>query len=48
MRRPIVFVVLAGLAAMLAAVVVYSALKRREAEVQQALAKNMSRSWWPR
>lgn len=41
MRRPIVFVVLAGLAAMLASVVVYSALKRREAEVQQALAKNV-------
>jgi pilus assembly protein CpaB len=41
MRRPIIFVVLAGLAAMLAAVVVYSALKRREAEVQQALAKNV-------
>ena len=40
MRRPIVFVVLAGLAAMLASVVVYSALKRREAEVQDALAKN--------
>ncbi len=40
MRRPIVFVVLAGLAAMLASVVVYSALKRREAEVQNALAKN--------
>ncbi|MHB8381873.1 MAG: Flp pilus assembly protein CpaB [Candidatus Binataceae bacterium] len=41
MRRPIVFVVLAGLAAMLASIVVYSALKRREAEVQQALAKNV-------
>ncbi|HVA79825.1 MAG TPA: Flp pilus assembly protein CpaB [Candidatus Binataceae bacterium] len=41
MRRPIVFVVLAGLAAMLASVVVYSALKRRDAEVQQALAKNV-------
>ncbi|HUY29125.1 MAG TPA: Flp pilus assembly protein CpaB [Candidatus Binataceae bacterium] len=41
MRRPIVFVVLAGLAAMLASVVVYSALKRREAETQQALAKNV-------
>ncbi len=41
MRRPVVFVVLAGLAAMLASVVVYSALKRREAEVQQALAKNV-------
>jgi pilus assembly protein CpaB len=41
MRRPIVFVVLAGLAAMLASIVVYSALKRREAETQQALAKNV-------
>jgi pilus assembly protein CpaB len=41
MRRPIVFVVLAGLAAMLASVVVYSALKKREAEVQQAIAKNV-------
>ncbi|HYB90538.1 MAG TPA: Flp pilus assembly protein CpaB [Candidatus Binataceae bacterium] len=41
MRRPIVFVVLAGLAAMLASVVVYSALKKREAEIQQAMAKNV-------
>ncbi len=41
MRRPMLFVVLAGLAAMLASVVVYSALKRREAEVQQAIAKTV-------
>jgi pilus assembly protein CpaB len=41
MRRPIVFVVLSGLAAMLASVVVYSALRKREAEVQKALAKNV-------
>ncbi|HXW83399.1 MAG TPA: Flp pilus assembly protein CpaB, partial [Candidatus Binataceae bacterium] len=41
MRRPIVFVVLAGLAAMLASVVVYSALKAREAEVANARAKNV-------
>ncbi len=38
MIRPMVFVLLAGLAAMLASVLVYSALKRREAEVQQAMA----------
>lgn len=36
MRRPIIFVLLAGFAALVAAMVVYSALKRREAEVQQA------------
>src|SRR5208283_2181988 len=41
MRRPMVFVLLAGLAAMLASVMVYSALKRREAEVQQAMAHNI-------
>ena len=41
MRRPMVFVLLAGLAAMLASVMVYSALKRREAEVQQAVARNV-------
>ncbi len=41
MRRPTIFVVLAALAAMLASVVVYSALKRREAEVQQAIARNV-------
>jgi pilus assembly protein CpaB len=42
MKRPVIFVVLAGLAAMLASVVVYSALKRREAEVQRAMAKNVN------
>src|SRR5579863_8883233 len=36
MRRPIIFVLLAGFAALVAAMVVYSALKRREAEVQEA------------
>lgn len=36
MRRPIIFVLLAGFAALVAAMVVYSALKKREAEVQQA------------
>ncbi|MGB8412522.1 MAG: Flp pilus assembly protein CpaB [Candidatus Binatus sp.] len=41
MRRPMVFVLLAGLAAMLASVMVYSALKSREAEVEQARAHNV-------
>jgi len=41
MRRPMVFVMLAGLAAMLASVMVYSALKRREAEVQNAMSHNV-------
>src|SRR5271167_740588 len=41
MRRPMVFVLLAGLAAMVASVLVYSALKRREAEVQQAMSHNV-------
>jgi pilus assembly protein CpaB len=41
MRRPMVFVLLAGLAAMLASVMVYSALKRREAEVKNAMARNV-------
>ncbi len=36
MRRPIIFVLLAGLAALVAAMVVYSALKKREAEVAAA------------
>jgi pilus assembly protein CpaB len=36
-----IFVLLAGLAAMLASVMVYSALKRREAQVQQAMAHNV-------
>ncbi len=41
MKRPVIFVALAGLAAMLASVVVYSALKKREAEVQKAMAKTV-------
>src|SRR6202162_4200776 len=41
MKRPVIFVALAGLAAMLASVVVYSALKRSEAEVQKAMAKTV-------
>jgi pilus assembly protein CpaB len=36
MRRPVIFVLLAGFAALVAAMVVYSALKRREAEVAAA------------
>jgi pilus assembly protein CpaB len=38
MKRPVAFVVLAGVAALLASVLVYSALKKREAEVQKAIA----------
>jgi pilus assembly protein CpaB len=41
MRRPMVFVLLAGIAAMLASVMVYSALKRREADVQNAMSHNV-------
>ncbi len=41
MKRPVIFVALAGLAAMLASVVVYSALKKREAEVQKAMSKTV-------
>ncbi|MGH7917114.1 MAG: Flp pilus assembly protein CpaB, partial [Candidatus Binataceae bacterium] len=41
MRRPIIFVLLAGVAALLAALVVYSALKKREAEVRQAKAQSV-------
>ncbi|MBF6571211.1 MAG: Flp pilus assembly protein CpaB [Candidatus Binataceae bacterium] len=41
MRRPTLYVVMAGLAAMIAAVIVYSALKKREAEVQQAMVKSV-------
>src|ERR1700722_16949467 len=41
MRRPMVFVLLAGLAAMFASVMGYSALKRREAEVQNAMSHNV-------
>jgi pilus assembly protein CpaB len=38
MKRPIVFVMLAGMGAMLAALVVFSAIRKRESEVQRALA----------
>jgi pilus assembly protein CpaB len=41
MKRPVAFVVLAGVAALVASVLVYSALKRREIEVQQAKATNI-------
>jgi pilus assembly protein CpaB len=41
MKRPVMFVALAGLAAMLASVVVYNALKKREAEVERAMAKTI-------
>jgi pilus assembly protein CpaB len=41
MRRPIIFVLLAGFAAMIAAMVVYSELKKRETEVQQAIVKSV-------
>ncbi|MGH8324524.1 MAG: Flp pilus assembly protein CpaB, partial [Steroidobacteraceae bacterium] len=40
MRRPVVFVLLAGFAALVAALVVYSALHKRELEVQQATLKS--------
>jgi len=38
MRRPIVFVILAGMGAVLAAIVVFSAIRKRETEVQRAMA----------
>jgi pilus assembly protein CpaB len=38
MKRPIIFVFLAGIGAILAAVVVFSALRNRESEVQRAMA----------
>ncbi len=41
MRRPIVFLLLAGLAAMLASLVVYSSLKKKDEEVRKALAGTM-------
>ena len=37
MKRPVAFIVLAGVAALLASIVVYSALKKRDAEVQRAM-----------
>jgi len=39
MRRPTVFIALAALAALLASMVVYSSLKKRDAAVQEAMAK---------
>lgn len=39
MRRPVFFMVFAGIAALAAAMVVYTALKKREAEVQRAVVK---------
>ncbi len=41
MRRPIVFVLLAGVAALVAALVVYSALKKREEQVREAMAQTV-------
>ncbi len=41
MRRPIIFVLLAGLGAVLAAIVVFSALRNRESEVQRAMAHSV-------
>jgi|SRR5579863_2084585 len=40
MRRPMGFILLAGFAALVAALVVYSALRKRELEVQQATIKS--------
>jgi pilus assembly protein CpaB len=42
MRRPIVFVLLAGFAALVAALVVYSALKQRERATQLALVQSVN------
>lgn len=42
MRRSLLFMMLAGVAALVAALVVYSALKRREREVQQAMAQSVN------
>ena len=41
MRRPTVYVALAGVSALIAAIIVYSALKKREAEVQEAMVKSV-------
>jgi pilus assembly protein CpaB len=41
MRRPTLYVVVAGIAAMIAAIIVYSALKKREAEVERAMVKSV-------
>jgi pilus assembly protein CpaB len=41
MRRPVIYAILAGLSAVLAAIIVFSALRRREAEVQRAMANTV-------
>src|SRR5271156_1337749 len=41
MKRPIVFVILAALGAMLAAIVVFSAIRKRETEVQRSMAQTV-------
>jgi pilus assembly protein CpaB len=41
MRRPVTYAILAGLSAVLAAIIVFSALRRREAEVQRAMANTV-------
>src|SRR5882757_379801 len=41
MRRPFGFFLVSGVAAMLAALVVYSALKKREAAIQRAMVQNV-------
>src|SRR5258708_37158125 len=41
MKRPIVFVSLAAMGAMLAAIVVFSAIRKRESEVQRAMAQSV-------
>ena len=41
MKRPIVFVVLAGMGALLAAIVVFLAISKRESEVQRAMARTV-------
>lgn len=42
MRRSLLFMMLAGVAALVAALVVYSALKKREQEVQEAMAQSIN------
>jgi pilus assembly protein CpaB len=42
MRRSLLFMMLAGVAALVAALVVYSALKKREREVQEAMAQSVN------
>jgi pilus assembly protein CpaB len=42
MRRPVIFVLLAGFAALVAALVVYSALKKRERQVQEAMVQSVN------